>query len=130
MCAWLADLDQSGVAIETENFAAGWGDVAGRPSGSAENVDCGVADGFDTSEPVGNLGAELRLCRFGWTGENQVDVDAVLLRDAGNTCAGSVFVLGEGDGADEAKIDDVAGEFGIVAVAESGEDLGLGEHQC
>jgi hypothetical protein len=31
---------------------------------------------------------------------------------------------------DEAEIDDVAGEDGVVAVAEREEDVGLGEHLC
>ena len=48
----------------------------------------------------------------------------------GMPAAGGVGVGRDGDGADEAEVDDVAGEFGVVAVAEGGEDFGLGEHQC
>ena len=52
----------------------------------------------------------------------------MFLGDAGDVGAGGVGVGGEGDGADEAEVDDVAGEFGVVAVAECGEDVGLVEH--
>ena len=40
-------------------------------------------------------------------------------------CAGGFGVGGDGDGADEAEVDDVAGEDGVVTVAEGGEDVGL-----
>ena len=52
------------------------------------------------------------------------------MRDAGDMGAGGLEVGGDHDGADEAEIDDVAGEDGIVAVAEGREDVGLGEHLC
>ena len=42
--------------------------------------------------------------------------------------AGGFGVGRDGDGADEAEVDDVAGEDGVVAVAEGGEDVGFGEH--
>ena len=52
----------------------------------------------------------------------------MFLGDAGDVCAGGFEVGGDGDGADEAEVDDVAGEDGVVAVAEGEEDVGLGEH--
>ena len=50
------------------------------------------------------------------------------MRDAGDLGAGGFEVGGDYDGADEAEVDDVAGEDGVVAVAECEEDVGLGEH--
>jgi hypothetical protein len=41
----------------------------------------------------------------------------MFLGDAGDVGAGGFGVGGEGDGADEAEVDYVAGEFGVVAVA-------------
>ena len=51
-----------------------------------------------------------------------------LLGDAGDACAGGFGVGREGDAADEAEVDYVAGEGGVVAVAEGGADVGFGEH--
>jgi hypothetical protein len=55
-------------------------------------------------------------------------MDAVFLGDAGDVGAGGFEVWCDGDGTDEAEIDDVAGEDRVVAVSEGGEDVGLGEH--
>ncbi len=52
----------------------------------------------------------------------------MFLGDVGDVGAGGFFVSGDGDGADEAEIYDVAGEDRVVAVAEGLEDVGLGEH--
>ena len=128
--AWLADLDQVGVAVEAESFAACWGDVEWRPDGGFEECDGGAAYGFEAGEAVCDLSDELGLGRFIGLGGGEGDFDDVLLRDAGDVGAGGVEVAGDGDGVDEAEVDDVAGEDGIVAVAEGLEDVGLGEHLC
>ena len=47
--------------------------------------------------------------------------------DAGDSGAGRLGVGREGDGVDEAEVDDVEGDFGIVTVAQGGEDVGFGE---
>ena len=52
----------------------------------------------------------------------------MFLGDSGDSGAGGFGVGLDGEGADEAEVDDVAGEFGVVAVAEGGEDVGFGEH--
>jgi hypothetical protein len=69
-----------------------------------------------------SLGGFVFLCG------GEFDVDAVFLRDARDMGAGGFEVGRDHDGADEAEVDDVAGEDGIVAVAECEEDVGLGEH--
>ena len=124
----LADLDQVGVAVEAEDAAASRGDLLWCPGGSGEDGDGGVADGFEAGEAVGDLGAELGLGVFGGVGEGEGEGDAVFLGDSGDVGAGGFEVRLDGEGADEAEVDDVAGEFGVVAVAEGLEDVGLGEH--
>ncbi len=129
--AWaLADLDEAGVAVEAEDAATGGGDVFGRPDGRGEDGDGGLGDGFETGEAVRNLGAEVGLGGFCWVGGDEVDLDDVFLRDAGDVGAGGFEVAGDGDVLDEAEVDDVEGEFGVVAVAEGGADVVFGEHQC
>ena len=123
-----ADLDEVGVAVEAEDLAAGGGDAEGRPCGLVEESDGGAAYGFEAGEAVGYLGAEVGFSGFVCLCGNEFDVDAVFLRDAGDVGAGGFEVRGDGDGADEAEVDDVAGEDGVVAVAECEEDVGLGEH--
>jgi hypothetical protein len=126
----LADLDETGVAVEAEDAAAGGGDVFGCPGGRGEDRYCGLGDGFETGEAVRYLGAEVSFGGFGGVGGDEVDVNAVFLRDAGDAGAGSVGVGCDGDALDEAEIDDVEGELGVIAVAEGGADVVFGEHQC
>ena len=79
-CAWghgLADLDQVGVAVEAEGFAAFGGDVAGGPGGVFEEGDVGVADGLEAGEAVLDLGVELGCRRLRRIGEGEGDGDAV-----------------------------------------------------
>ncbi len=99
------------------------------PGGMVEEDDFGVADGFEAGEAVDDLGAGagLRRLRLVWVGV-RVDFDAVFLGDAGDVGAGGFGVGGDGDGVDEAEVDYVAGEGGVVAVAQGGEDVGFGEH--
>jgi hypothetical protein len=127
-----ADLDEVGVAVEAEDFAAGGGDAEGSPGGLVEESDRGVAHGLKAGEAVGDLGFELGA-EVGFGGfvllcGGELDFDAMFLGDAGDVGAGGFEVGGDGDGADEAEVDDVAGEDGVVAVAEGEEDVGLGEH--
>jgi hypothetical protein len=124
----LADLDEVWVAVEAEDFAAGGGDVERGPGGFVEESDDGVAYGLEAGEAIGDLGLKLGVGVFGWIGGSELDLDAVFLWDAGDVGAGSFEVGGDGDGADEAEVDYVAGEDGIVTVAEGGEDVGFGEH--
>ena len=93
-----------------------------------EESDGGVAHGFEASEAVCDLGAELGVGIFVGLGGGEFDLDVVFLRDAGDVGAGGFEVGGDRDGVNEAEIDDVAGEDGVVAVAEREEDVGLGEH--
>ena len=93
-----------------------------------EDGDGGVAYGFEASEAVCNLGAELGFGGFVCLCWGELDFDAMFLRDAGDVGAGGFEVGSDRDGADEAEVDDVAGEDGIIAVAEREEDGGLGEH--
>src|ERR1017187_364056 len=48
-------------------------------------------------------------------------------RDAGNSCAGSIGVGFDSNAVDEAEVDDVARNFGVVTVAQSREDVGFSE---
>ena len=93
-----------------------------------EESDGGVADGFEAGEAVLNLGLQLCFGRFVWLRGREFDADFVFLGDPGDVGAGGFEVGGDGDGANEAEIYDVAGEDGVVAVAECEEDVGLGEH--
>jgi hypothetical protein len=127
--AWaLTDLDEAGVAVETEDATAGGGDVLRRPDGRGEDGYGGLGDGLEAGQAVDDLGAEVGLGGFGGVGGDEVDVDAVFLWDAGDAGAGGFVVGSDGDVLDEAQVDDVEGELGVVAVAESGADVGFGEH--
>jgi len=121
-------LDELRVALEAEGAAAGWGDALRGPGGAVEDAGGGVADGVQAGEAVANLGEELLLgVVFGAGGEDEVDDDAMPLRDAGDADTGGVQVRGDGDALDEAQLDDIAGDGGIVAVAEGFADGGFGE---
>jgi hypothetical protein len=129
--AWaLADLDEAGVAVEAEDAATGRGYVLRCPDGLGEDDDAGLGDGFEACEAVDDLGAEVSFCGFGGVGEDEVDVDDVFSRDAGDAGAGGFAVWGDRDALDEAEVDDVEGKLGVVAVAEGGADVVFGEHQC
>ena len=104
--------------------------LRGVHAGSFRSVIGGVADGLEAGEAIDDLGLELGVCGFVGLGWGEVDLDFVFLGDAGDVCAGSFAVGCDGDGADEAQVDDVAGENRVVTVAESEEDVGLGEHLC
>lgn len=123
-----ADLDQGWVAVEAKGATAGCGDARGGPAGLVEEVDGGVTDGLEAGEAVGDLGAEVGNGGFGWVGGDEVDVDDGFCGDAGDVGAGGFEVGGDGGAEDEAEVDDVAGEVGVVAVAECLEELGVGEH--
>jgi hypothetical protein len=123
-----ADLDEVGVAVETEDLAAGGGDAEGSPCGLVEESDDGLAYGLEAGETIGDLGAELGLGGFVGLRGCEFYCDAVFLGDAGDVGAGGFEVGGDRDGADEAEVYDVAGEDGVVAVAEGRQDVGLGEH--
>ncbi len=123
-----ADLDEVGVAVEAEDFAAGGSDAEGSPCGLVEESDGGVAYGLEAGETVGDLGAEMGLGGFVSLRWGEFDFDGVFLGDAGDVGAGGFEVGGDCDGLDEAEVDDVAGEDGVVAIAEREEDVGLGEH--
>jgi hypothetical protein len=123
-----ADLDEVGVAVEAEDLAAGGGDAEGTPCGLVEESDGGVAYGLEAGEAVLDLGLELGFGGFVCLRGGELDFDVVFLGDAGDMGAGGFEVGGDCDGADEAEVDDVAGEDGVVAVAEREENVGLGEH--
>src|SRR5882757_4981582 len=59
-----ANLDEVGVAVEAEDFAAGGGDAEGSPCGLVEESDGGVAHGFKAGEAVGDMGAEMGFGGF------------------------------------------------------------------
>ncbi len=80
-------------------------------------MDGGVGDGLEASEAVLDLGAGLGFGVVGGVGEGEGDGDAMFWGDAGDVGSGGVGVRGDGDGADEAEVDEVAGERGVVAVA-------------
>src|SRR6266702_5723356 len=122
----LADLDRGWVAVEAEDSAAGWGDVWRGPGGIVEDSDGGLADGFEACEAVVDLGGELGFGCFRGVGGGEGDFDEVFLGDSGDSGAGGFGVWLEVDGVDEAEVDDVAGDFGVVAVAEGEEDVGFG----
>jgi hypothetical protein len=127
--AWaLADLDEAGVAVEAEDAAADGGDVLRGPGERGEDCYGGLGDGLDAGEAVDDLGAEVGLGGFGGVGGNEVDLDDVFLWDAWDAGAGCFVVGSDGDALDKAEVDDVEGELRVVAVAESGADVGFGEH--
>lgn len=122
------DLHEIGVAVETKEPAACGGDALRVPARFLENHDGGLADSLKTSETVADLGFHLGFGGFGRVGEDEVNGDASFLRDAGDAGAGCVRVGGDGGVENEAEVDDIAGEIGVVAVAESTEEVGFGEH--
>ena len=89
-----------------------------------------MAYGFEAGEAVFDLGVQLRVGGLVFAGGGQGDLDFMALGDAGDSGAGSFRIRGDGDGADEAEVDDVAWEDRVIAVAEDCEDVGLGEHLC
>src|SRR5437868_12263591 len=118
-----ADLDEVGVAVEAEDSAAGGGDAEGRPCGFVENSDLGAAYRLEAGESVGDLGAELGFGGFALLGGGEFDLDLVFFGDAGDVGAGGFEVRRDGDGVDEAEVDDVAGEDGVIAIAEREENI-------
>lgn len=93
--------------------------------------DFGAADGLERGEAIFDLGGELG-CDVGVVGvlvfgEGERDVDAVAGWDSGDAGAGGVGVGCDGDGVDEAEVDDVARDFGVVAVAQGFADGLFGE---
>ena len=93
-----------------------------------ENHDFGLAHGFEACEAIDDLGLELGFCGFVCLSRSDFDFDAVFLGDAGNVDAGGFAIRGYLDRVDEAEVDYVAGESGVVAVAQGEEDVGFGEH--
>src|ERR1700678_4356535 len=129
MASWgSADLDEVWVAVQAEGLAACGRDVEWGPDGVVEESDYCAADGLEAGEAVDDLGFELGGGGFVGLGWGQGDFDCVFLGNSGDVGARSFGVELDGDGADEAEVDDVAGEDGVVAVAQGGEDVGFGEH--
>ncbi len=92
------------------------------------DLNLGVADGFEAGEAIADLGGELGDGVVGRVGRADDEVDVELRRNAGDAGSGRFLIRRNTQAADEAEIDDVAGQRGIVAVAQSGEDVGVGEH--
>src|SRR6266481_2454411 len=123
-----ADLDEVGVAVEAEDLAAGGGDAEGSPCRLVKESDGDAAYCFEAGEAVCDLGAEVGFGGFVCLCGGEFDFDGVFLGDVRDVGAGGFEGGGDYDGADEAEVDDVAGEDGVVAVAEGDKDVGLGEH--
>jgi hypothetical protein len=123
-----ADLDEVRVTVEAQDLATGGGDAEGSPCGVVEESDGGMAYGFDAGEAVCDLGLELGVGGFVFLSGGELDFDAMFLGDTWDVGAGGFEVGDYCDRADEAEVDDVAGEDWIVAVAECEEDVGLSEH--
>ncbi len=96
----------------------------------------GAADGFEGGEAVLNLGDERSVLRIrnilrargrDDLGEDKSYADAMAGWDSGNACAGGAGIGRDGDGVDEAEVDDVEGDTGVIAVAEGCADAGFGE---
>ena len=116
----LAELDEVAVAVEAEGAAAEGGDADGRPGGLVEEVDLGAADGGEAGEAVEDLGAEVCLDRVVLLGGGEGEGDAEAWGDAGDAGAGGGGVFADGEGVEEAEVDNVAGQGRVVAVAEGG----------
>ena len=110
-----------------EARAAFGSDAAGIPGRFAKDFHVGVADGLEGGEAVLNLRDERRVFWRDDLGKDEGDMDAVAGRDSGDTGAGGVGVGRDGDGVNEAEVDDIERDFGVVAVAQCGEDGGFGE---
>ena len=119
----LAELDEVAVAVQAEGAAAKRGDVDGGPGGLVEEVDLGAADGWNAGEAVEDLGAEVGFDGVVLLGGGEGYGDAVARGYAGDAAARGCWVFEDGEGAEEAEVDNVAGEGGVVAVAESGSDF-------
>ncbi len=106
-----------------EAVASRRGDALGRPGGVREDFDLGAADGLEGGEAVLDLAGQRGV--LGERGEDEGDADAMTRGDARNARAGSVGVGCDGDGFDEAEVDDIEDKLGLVAVAQGGEYVGL-----
>jgi hypothetical protein len=85
-----------------------------------------AGDFGEAQEAVFDLGAELGVGGFVGGGRGEGEGGEEAWRDAGDVGAGGFGVWSEGGGADEAEVDDVAAENGVVAVAEGGLERGGG----
>ena len=85
-----------------------------------------AGDRFQAEESVFDLGGELGVGGFVGGGGGEAEGGEVAGRDAGDGGSRGFKVAGEVSGADEAEIDDVAVQAGVVAVAESMEEVGVG----
>ena len=112
----LAELDEAGVAVEAQDAASLGGDLCGIPSWRGEEGDGRLAYLLKACEAIGDLGFELRFGGFCGVGQDEVDLDAMFFEHAGDAGSGGFEVRRDGDVSDEAEIDDVAGEFRVVAV--------------
>src|SRR5258705_7795817 len=83
-----ADLDEVGVAVEAEDFAAGGGDAEGSPCGLVEESDGGVAYGLEAGEAVCNLGAEMDFGGFVFFRWGEGDFDGVFFGGSGGVGGG------------------------------------------
>ncbi len=96
--------------LDAELLAGVGTEALGGPGGSPHDIDVGVADAGQLLEAGFDLGADVDV--FGTTlrGEGHVDGDVLL---------GFLGILGgrggELNGIDEAEVDDVDGDLGIVA---------------
>lgn len=124
----LADLHEVRVAVEAEDFAAYRGDALRAPGRSGQDADGALAYCLETGETISDLSGDVGCGILGWVGEDEFDRDAGALGHTGDAGAGCIGVGRDGDGEDEAEVDDVARQIGIVAVAEGVSKLGFGEH--
>src|SRR5438067_2294632 len=126
------DLDEGigtliGCYRKTETPAQLWRDAVVGPARLIEKLHLRAADGGEGREAVLDDGDDLGFAVGAWVRWYEPDVDAIAGRHAGDTRARRIRVVQERDGVHEAELDDVGADFGVVAVAQCGENVGFGE---
>ena len=105
-------------------------DALRRPCRLRMNIHFGPADGLECGEAI------LDECRergiFGGIRIRQDDRngDAMARRDTGYARTGSFRIRRDGDRLNQAKVDDVEQNLGLITVAEGGENAVFGKGRC
>ena len=97
---------------------------AGGPGGGVGDEDVDAGELGEAGEAVVDQGAELGVYRR--ITRQEGDSGGEARGDSGDAGSRGFGVRGEGDGGDQAKVDEVEGDFGVEAVAEGLEEVGLG----
>jgi hypothetical protein len=97
----LADLNEVAIAVKAKDTPAFRGDLLWRPWRLADEDYSRLARFLNPGEAVLNLRGELGSGFLRRMGEGELNMDAMLLRDSGDSCTGSLRVWEDTNFADE-----------------------------